>query len=354
MVVNHFLGCLWYGLGNATENGWASDPEYQTDDVLFRYLMSVHWALGQFHGELIIVPRTQYERMFAVAVLFFALALLSSFLSSVTSLMMQLQNLTRERTRKVYALHGYLHQHNISTQLSVRVKKYVLEQVELRKPEEHEVELLKHVTPGLLAELRDEARSPTLAAHQFFNDLRNENPRVITRLCHETLEPVSSQGGECLFYTGDACTRMLFVERGSLTYIFRMHKMGTDPQASESEGEQPAEPVEAAISSLTWLSEAALWTVWEHCGELIAQSDAYLLSLDSQKFAVLLKEYECAHVHAALYARAFVKFLNSDGRACADFIDPDHAPPGMAEVVRSHLDGLNSKSSSCLSMSTGP
>mmetsp|Transcript_19487 Transcript_19487/g.52230 ORF Transcript_19487/g.52230 Transcript_19487/m.52230 type:complete len:804 (+) Transcript_19487:68-2479(+) len=379
MVVNHFLGCLWFGLGAATENGWAQDPAYQTTDLLNRYLTSVDWALGQFHGEEKIRPRTEYERIFAVAVLFFAMALLSSFLSSVTSLMMQLQSLTRERTRKMHALHGYLHQHNISAQLSVRVKKYVLEQVELRKPQEHEVELLQHVTPGLLAELRDEARSPTIAAHQFFCDLRSENPRVVTRLCHEAMQPVSSQGGEIVFHTGDACTRMLFVQIGSLKYIFRMHKQfcktqeatidfdgarsgatspphdgGPDARPSMLSGEPPDEPEEVPISGGMWLSEAALWTVWEHCGELVAQSDAYLLSLDALEFARLLKEYECAHVHAALYARAFVHFLNSDQRLCSDAIDPAHSPPGLSEVVRAHLDGINSKSSSQLSMSTGP
>merc|ERR1711972_564690 len=65
-----------------------------------------------------------------------------------------------------------------------------------------------------------------------------------------------------------------------------------------------------------WVSEAALWTIWENVGELSTRTDCVMLCIDGEQLAKTLKPYEKAFVDTAIYARDWVAHMNHS--VCTD------------------------------------
>merc|ERR1712183_539457 len=99
LVVNHIIACVWFHIGDSTEAGWmdVNFPRRGGLDESHFYLISLHWALTQFHGSVGIEPHTELERFFAVYVLVLALVVYAGFVSTVTSLLWQIHTLQRSR-----------------------------------------------------------------------------------------------------------------------------------------------------------------------------------------------------------------------------------------------------------------
>jgi len=67
---------------------------------------------------------------------------------------------------------------------------------------------------------------------------------------------------------------------------------------------------EVAVNGGQWVSEAALWTLWEYCGEFMTVVDSTLLALDTSQFSAVISRHVAAYYYAARYARIFVRNLN--------------------------------------------
>merc|ERR1719171_1956732 len=90
-LVNHFLACIWYGIGSL-ENGWVSTHDFSQLADGSKYMLALHWCLAQFQsGTAPFAPQdlTLLERVFAVVMLLFALMSVSSLLSTITNAMIQ-------------------------------------------------------------------------------------------------------------------------------------------------------------------------------------------------------------------------------------------------------------------------
>lgn len=350
-ILIHFIACFWYGLG-AKEDGWVAHTGLVDAPFSLKYLTAVHWSLTQFHGSMEVSPTNVQERLVAVLVLVVALILFSSFLSSITHMMMQLSSLRHERTLHLRALYCFLDDHHISSELSVRVKKYV----ECKHPEqqqkEHDVEFLKLLPKQLMMDLHEEVRAPILSENTFFFHIYCSHPRAVRQLCHDAVHPGNFHGEDIVFVNGDSGTRMFFVEYGSLRYHtggrcnmsvsgsgqalgsrsrtlmartrqFAQMAMRTDSSeinlrsvspaphhGFHSEEEQLADGRCKIVRTGRWLSEASLWTRWEHRGDLEATSHCSVLMIDSKEFRQVLENYEEAFTECVLYARVFVEALS--------------------------------------------
>eukprot|EP00747_Dinoflagellata_sp_TGD_P082843 gnl/TRDRNA2_/TRDRNA2_161853_c3_seq1.p1 gnl/TRDRNA2_/TRDRNA2_161853_c3~~gnl/TRDRNA2_/TRDRNA2_161853_c3_seq1.p1 ORF type:complete len:302 (-),score=27.51 gnl/TRDRNA2_/TRDRNA2_161853_c3_seq1:137-982(-) len=136
---------------------------------------------------------------------------------------------------------------------------------------------------------------------------------------------------DVVFTTGDVCGRMLFIERGRLTYILErtaLRNSAEHPGLMLSDAWDSIVPALAVQASAVearpqkvhkgmWVSEAVLWTIWEHSGRLSADSNCYFFSIDAQKFADVISRYEDAKIDAVLYAREFLDRMN-EGLICTD------------------------------------
>jgi len=323
LFLNHGLACFWYWIGRSTSGGWALELGLDVGIADARaYCMAMHWSLTQFHSNMELSPHNLTERVFSVLVVFVAFILVSAFVSSLTNMMVRMQALHNERARQQQALLGYLKQHKISLKLSVRAKKYFISQLEERQLREHEAKLLEILPMHLMMDLHMEARGPVLTAHNFFNDMHTKFPRAFRRLCHEGVGQLTVQIGDIVFTGGDACTRMLFVSRGRLTYTLGLTSLGScidlgvDPGQNMSNNSSETEVRSVTVMKGKFISEPALWSHWENVGELSSTVGGHLLTLEVVDLVKTIKLYEKAYFLALLYAQEFLDNMNEFG--CTD------------------------------------
>jgi len=226
LIVVHFLACAWYGVGASERfhDSWIRAPgSYVIDeDLALRYTMSFHWSLSAFSGETLITGTNLPERLYTVAVLFFAFMFSASLVSSITTAMTRLEILKRQNNSQLMQLRRYLADSAISGKLSVRVQRnaqHVLLEQKRNMPESS-VELLKHISEPLLVELHFEVRSTLLVNHPFFECFDEINPAGIRKVCHTAVKQVTVSLGDVLFSDGEAPTHpaMYFLSGGTMRY----------------------------------------------------------------------------------------------------------------------------------------
>ena len=90
-------------------------------------------------------------------------------------------------------------------------------------------------------------------------------------------------------------------------------------QASLAMGSPPANRSSGSILPRdnlpqgTWISEASLWTTWEHRGELnVGLTIASVLIVAEAEFGISLKHHPRVHAATKIYAKKFVESLNRD------------------------------------------
>merc|ERR1712050_371519 len=74
----------------------------------------------------------------------------------------------------------------------------------------------------MLMELQDEARSPVLCAHPFFEIFREKFAGTTRLISHEALVQVTPVPGEFVFAEGDQCLSMYFGVTGHLRYVAKL------------------------------------------------------------------------------------------------------------------------------------
>merc|ERR1712176_1526779 len=106
--IGHFIACIFAALGNGDDKeGWIPHYGYSLaeEDLLPRYLMSLHWSLSQFAGGMDeVTPVNMGERAYAIAVFLVAFIMASIFVSSITSSMTQLSLINGQPSQQLCTL----------------------------------------------------------------------------------------------------------------------------------------------------------------------------------------------------------------------------------------------------------
>eukprot|EP00930_Biecheleria_cincta_P048417 TRINITY_DN33732_c0_g1_i1.p1 TRINITY_DN33732_c0_g1~~TRINITY_DN33732_c0_g1_i1.p1 ORF type:complete len:1109 (-),score=157.04 TRINITY_DN33732_c0_g1_i1:84-3353(-) len=318
LLMNHIIACAWCLLGISFSPGWVETYE-QNSPMFGRYMTALHWSLTQFTpATMSVQPQNIWERIFAVAVLLFALVSFSSFVSSITNLMTHLRNLRSSELKQFAELDGYLKQNNISLDLGIRIRRF-LEHISQQKGgiKESDVHLLAKLSKPLQMELRFEVHRPLLSRHLFFLCFSNASQAVMQRLCTEALNVVQLSAGDALFTTADAATCMHFVSTGVLIYTLQNTKL---PESVSG----------------TWFCESVLWTPWEHRGNMRALTESSLLQMDAEKLRRILNKNRSALHFPAAYACEVVAKLCSVGTA--DLTDLDYKILDSERMLRLTID----------------
>lgn len=303
MLINHWIACLWYWIG-AHPGGWVSAYNLETSGGPTRYFAALHWSLTQFTpASMNIVPQNLSERIFAVSVLVFALITFSSFLSTITTLMTNLRNLNGSERAQLAKLEQYLHHHSIPFQLTVRIRRFAdnLMAEERPKLEEQDVSLLGKLSTPLRRELQYEQRRPIVSWHPFFQRFANTHLSVVQQIYAEAIESVILCDGDVLFNLKDTAQGMYFLHVGVLAY--RLMGPGKSRTSMKDHEE---------IEALNWFCEAALWTSWEHRGQMAAMTRARLLRVNTATFIDILTLNPIAARLAATYGAEAVKCVNDN------------------------------------------
>jgi len=309
VCVSHVNACIWFLMGEQEPGGWTAIVRDRT--IFYKYVMSMHWALTQYQGTSEIVPGISVgERVYAVTTVLFSLLILSSFVSSLTNMMMQLQALHDERTFQQRAVRSYLSSKHISTKLSIRVKKYI-EWKQTVQGVHSNTEVFNFLPLEMVMDLNLEVHSPCLSNHEFMNALLIVYPRLSRRLLHQSLKVLSLAPGELVFSGQETCFYMYFVQSGELNYVNIIRK--------QSEVEILGEYV---IHPTLFLSEPSLWMHWQHKGDLTVSCFAGLLTIAANEFGIVISSHPPAHASCVLYARRFISGMVSVSWKCTDIIDP--------------------------------
>jgi len=321
IVFNHIVACVWFMLGDQDPTGWVHQNDVGSTTILYRYLTSIHWSLTQFQGTSEIVPVSVWERAYAVIYLITALIIFASFVSSLTNLMRQLQDLQNDRTAQQRVFRTYLTENQISSGLSVRVRKYIAWMDRQRQRQRYSEDVLLLLPTQLLMELQDEARAPVLERHPFFLVFRQKFIRLARHLSHEALVQVTPVPGEVVFEEGEVCENMYFAVDGQLRYTaaplgdrLRVNMADTSQRLASmenctEEGDFAHLP-SRRVFPRQWLSEAVLWTIWTHRGDLVGLGDCSLFSLVVDEFIRITRTSPVALVTASIYARRFVAAID--------------------------------------------
>lgn len=349
ILINHLNACLWYAVGDHSL-GWVQN--YEGKSGFARYLISMHWALTQFQGTSEISPGDLTgERLYAVMTVLVSLLLMSTFVSSLTNMMMQLQALHAQKTNERRMVQMYLSQNGISTGLSGRVKSFLAFKHAIQSMLDTDQEVLKILPDQLTMDLHDEVRRPAFISHHFFHAFQNVYPRLTRKICHGALNPLMRFPEEVVFMLQERCTSMYFVMSGELTYT-----------AQTRHETEVIKVFSVPVVRSHHLSEAALWLPWEHRGELVVTSFASLLSLNQDDFISIVCTHPPAQVSCVLYARRVIFGLlrggynmtditslktimfkeDKDRRGISDFLSDDSGeqdplpPPATTQAVPGH------------------
>eukprot|EP00929_Paragymnodinium_shiwhaense_P104379 TRINITY_DN6873_c1_g1_i1.p1 TRINITY_DN6873_c1_g1~~TRINITY_DN6873_c1_g1_i1.p1 ORF type:complete len:789 (-),score=206.33 TRINITY_DN6873_c1_g1_i1:238-2604(-) len=300
LLLNHVIACLWFWVGRVCmENklrNWIYEGEVHDGNIMWKYTTSLHWSLTQFTpASMDISARNEYERMFSIIVLFFAMVAFSSIIGSITGSMTSLRNMKNEEMKQFWFLRRYLRQRHVSSDLSVRIIKY-LEHVSNSKKalvQVTSIKILSSLSEALTNELKHQLHAKAILSHPFIHYINNEMEAVMHRLCRHALQQQAYAECEVVFNSGEEAKSAFIVKAGRLRYN-DMDGNQLEPEPMENE----------------WFGEPCLWVIWRHVGDLASETDSEMLLMTVGPFAEVMGRHPRSFYFAREYARQFLGYLN--------------------------------------------
>jgi hypothetical protein len=306
LVMNHMVACAWFLVGRLSKGSYAKNwlqdsgmtPVWD-EDLGWRYLTSLHWSITQFTPASMDISATNsMERLFSIAILFWALVCLSSVIGNVSASMTALRNMSSDEMQKFWMLRRYFKQKQISRDLSERIIKYLEYECTAKKDvvPNTKVALLKEVSENLRLELANEMNGPILTCHPFFKYISTEIPAMMFRLCN-IVKATMYAADDVAFLAGDEGAAMYFFKQGRFEYkLVDGHALDTP------------------LGPKTWASEAVLWTVWRHRGSLTALEPSEVTEIRPQPFLEVFRMHPRPWNLGRQYGAQFVEYMNCINR----------------------------------------
>mmetsp|Transcript_21923 Transcript_21923/g.55814 ORF Transcript_21923/g.55814 Transcript_21923/m.55814 type:complete len:410 (+) Transcript_21923:2-1231(+) len=320
LILNHLLACGWYGVGligtvSEGHRSWIYSsgvfPVFETD-LGWKYTTCLHWSLTQFTpASMDVSAITTVERIYSIIVLFFAMVAFSSIVASITASMTTLRNIKGDEMKQFWLLRRYFKQRNISKELSEKILKFLeyKESVRQKQVQRGNIKILNELSAPLGNELNNEMYYQFIGEHPLFAYMRSRTMRLfLYRVCDKAVSSVGYAEQDTVFEKGDDGRKMYFVSSGFFTYC-----LGDGCE-------------DIRISKGDWISEASLWTTWEHRGKLSAveAKAADLIEVDPQKLCEAVQIHPKPWKLVTSYASTFVMTMNEKPQeGLTDLLDFD-------------------------------
>lgn len=322
--VIHLLACGWYGVGRISSDGWAHEPSVASESVLHRYILSVQWAAAQVHGTKRPLAQTTFEHSFAAFSSWLGLLLFAFFVSNATFTVFQFNNVENWKMEAVRM--RFCQSHCISQALSARIEHYLAlhhRSHGISEEMKEDVGLLSALPPSIRLLVINAIRWPLLKRVPFHSLLEDFHAKSMRRICQETISVFVALEEETVFEKGDTGKSVFIVQFGKFLYnSFRptLEDAGVvgwgsmlkylSSEVRDVLSDEPTDEPQDTLGFGSVLSEAVLWTKWEHTGDLKAMCDSATLVLDPEVFVRICREREDVLSCAACYASKFVTQLN--------------------------------------------
>lgn len=297
ILINHYVACLWFGIadGSGKQDTWIKVQDIEGLPMFDRYFYSLHWALTQFTPcTNDIHPANGLERFFASLVVVFALVVFSTFLSSLTTAIMQMKKLNHDRYTEEMHIREFMYGKRVPLMVANRVWHYYRKHYRLRTKiiTESDVPLFEVLPRSLRMELRSHVHIPTLTICPILRETVGlPNGNSFGPALSEVVYTKTPASGQDIFLEGECASHMYFLVRGSGAYIFL-----------ESQ---------TIVDFPDYIAEAVLWVRdWHHLGRLaVSDTRCELLLLDPASFQLCVEREESdlmvkvLRKYASLYAQ---------------------------------------------------
>merc|ERR1719390_371771 len=305
LILIHSVGCMWYGFSvqmmGLHEMTWVEyylfgkegmhTVDAFDDSVMYHYFTALHWALAQVSpGNIDIMPMNWQERVMNIFVLCLTLIVFSSFISSMTVAVTRLRNINSVDEKRHALLRKYFRDHDIPSDLAIRVHSFLEERHEViaGKTNEREVDLLPLLTKGLHAEVTRAIKEPTLRRYPVLRQLHSSEPAndLMVLICAEACSERTYGPGDMVYVVDDVSSGMYFLTHGvselreyydNVVESFKILAPVRENIARVAEVAKDARVSPQRASALTgtstvaWLSEFSLFAQRAHDTMLIAE-----------------------------------------------------------------------------------
>jgi hypothetical protein len=298
-IVNHFIACGWYAVGNAATPAWTSVLEEEGRSTAYRYTTALHWSLTQFTpASMEVFPRNTAERLYSIIVLFSAMVTFSSFVSSITAAMTSLRTMNLQKSKQRDNIRRYIADNRISLELGNRITAFLRSHNFMAKRRVHEddIQVFKALPESLRLQLHWEVFHPCVVPHPFFHHFCESDEPAMVELCHYAMAELSLGTVQELFVFEQQASLVFFCLSGELEYFHG---------ADESNG--------AEIGAGSWLVEVVLWLKWEHRGRVTAVTPCEFVTIDASRFRKIVSRHCAQIVTCRSYAKLYRQFVVDQG-----------------------------------------
>eukprot|EP00439_Symbiodinium_sp_Y106_P084748 s796_g26.t1 len=301
LLLSHFIGCGWYAIGmemldeNVIEASWVSANGLVGEQLMYKYLTSLHWSITQFTpGSMNVQPVNSFERLYSVIVLVLGMVVFSSTVSSITAATNNLKDINAVYKHQIWTLRRYFREQKISAQLTSRVLRYTesIVKPKYQKVDVGQVKIMAMLPQILTKEVNLEIYEKHLVVHPLFQSLGEVNVSFMQKICSNALKESALDKGEMVFGPGQVCSAMYFVTLGVLEYFF---SQATFPNI-----------VDKKMS----FCEAVLWTPWVHQGRMYTRTESTVIAVDAKQFHDVAQSFSADMELLKAYGREFVFSMN--------------------------------------------
>jgi len=332
--VTHIIACGWYLCSSGDETkGWVEFYEFGRDSIGTKYLVALHWAITQVHGNIEIGPQNDVERVYAVVMVFTALFIMTILIGNFANLFQELLSTRNYNRHQLWLLHRYLKQLRVGHGVLQKIETHLMNVLKrkLQEVSGDDVEILVHLPPRLASELKAASYLrhtsthrvlahifPTvddlvyivdcLAANFFFSG------DIAFKIGDEGLDFCCfADGGAVYSHSKVICDEImvaagLAAEQGGTS--------GNDDQQPEmsswSHWEHEAMARGEQITEGQWICEPVIWLEeWVGLGDCFINSPCEVIGIHARTFQNRVREHSKLFEPMVRYATAYVKVLNT-------------------------------------------
>lgn len=318
-LINHYIACGWYAVGDLTSKwfveSWTSawfkegDPGY--DDPGLHYVVSFHWALSQFTpAPTGVRPINIIEYTFTVYILLMGLAMFSSFLGSITSILTSARQGSMKRAKENEMIRQHMSDNKIPKDLQGQIIQFSRKaRNKGKRVLTKEIESFQVLPESLASQLHFWVYMPFLGKHPFFWQLERSWGEACFMVCHNAMSEQALADGDELFSFGKMATRTFIVVTGTFHY---------HPGLAADAPKKEKKPLELSAESCTapvWVaSEVSLWAEWLHKGRLVCIGPSNVMALLASAFHQVVIDYpqtfECSKRFAHHYVQQYLRWAD--------------------------------------------
>jgi len=249
------------------------------------------------------------ERLFNLCTIFCSLVFFPTFLASITNSVAAFRKTNADYVEAHKNLLRYLRENRISLKLSSNIQSVACAKYRSlqhsKRVHEPDVMLLKLLPRSLLEQMHTEVFLPIITRHPFLQLLGVRHERALIKLCDVAMGQESLDSGGELFAYGKEAGKVNFLVSGRLIYV--------DSSCKFQQGTEEVHPG-------TWICDQVLWMPWVYRGQMTADQQCELASIDGASFRKVIGQRPQVRSLCCRFAERYLAAMQAEFKngTCSD------------------------------------